>query len=77
MDANAIAGSTTLEPRDDMEFDSNEEAYTFYNEYAKSAGFGTVKLSSRCSRASKEFMDAKFSCIRYGNKQQTAKQACM
>ncbi|KAL2899470.1 Protein FAR1-RELATED SEQUENCE 4, partial [Bienertia sinuspersici] len=28
-------------------------------------------LSSRRSRASKEFIDAKFSCIRYGNKQQS------
>lgn len=71
MEASVIAGNTTLEPRDDMEFESNEEAYTFYKEYAKSSGFGTAKLSSRRSRASKEFIDAKFSCIRYGNKQQS------
>lgn len=60
-----------LEPRGDMEFDTHEAAYEFYKEYAKSAGFGTAKLSSRRSRASKEFIDAKFSCIRYGNKQQS------
>jgi len=54
-----------------MEFESHEDAYSFYKEYAKSAGFGAPKLSSRRSRSSKEFIDAKFSCIRYGNKQQS------
>ncbi|XP_021894139.1 protein FAR1-RELATED SEQUENCE 4 isoform X2 [Carica papaya] len=64
-------GNTVLEPRNDMEFESHEAAYSYYKEYAKSVGFGTAKLSSRRSRASKEFIDAKFSCIRYGNKQQS------
>ncbi|ESQ27496.1 hypothetical protein EUTSA_v10018262mg [Eutrema salsugineum] len=54
-----------------MEFDTHEDAYLFYKDYAKSVGFGTAKLSSRRSRASKEFIDAKFSCIRYGSKQQS------
>ncbi|KAK3009374.1 hypothetical protein RJ639_013791 [Escallonia herrerae] len=71
MESCVIAGSSNLEPQDDMEFDSNEAAYDFYKEYAKSVGFGTAKLSSRRSRASKEFIDAKFSCIRYGSKQQS------
>nr|GMC78126.1 protein FAR1-RELATED SEQUENCE 4 isoform X1 [Ipomoea batatas] len=71
MEPSVVAGSSNLEPRDDMEFDSHEAAYEFYKEYAKSVGFGTAKLSSRRSRASKEFIDAKFSCIRYGNKQQS------
>ncbi|KAJ1412394.1 FAR1 DNA-binding domain [Sesbania bispinosa] len=71
MDSSVVMGSTILEPRNDMEFESHEAAYAFYKEYAKSAGFGTAKLSSRRSRASKEFIDAKFSCIRYGNKQQS------
>ncbi|KAK7335809.1 hypothetical protein VNO80_27867 [Phaseolus coccineus] len=71
MDSSAIVGSSISEPHHDMEFESHEAAYTFYKEYAKSAGFGTAKLSSRRSRASKEFIDAKFSCIRYGNKQQS------
>ncbi|KAL2553214.1 Protein FAR1-RELATED SEQUENCE [Forsythia ovata] len=46
-----------LEPRDDMEFDTHEVAYELYKEYAKSVGFGTAKLNSRRSRASKEFID--------------------
>ncbi|XP_012088439.1 protein FAR1-RELATED SEQUENCE 4 isoform X2 [Jatropha curcas] len=71
MDSCVVTGGTILEPRDDMEFDSHEAAYSFYKEYAKSVGFGTAKLSSRRSRASREFIDAKFSCIRYGNKQQS------
>ncbi|KAK9273063.1 hypothetical protein L1049_017870 [Liquidambar formosana] len=71
MESNLIMGSTILEPRDDMEFESHEAAYLFYKEYAKSVGFGTAKLSSRRSRSSKEFIDARFSCIRYGNKQQS------
>lgn len=54
-----------------MEFETHEDAYLFYKDYAKSVGFGTAKLSSRRSRASKEFIDAKFSCIRYGSKQQS------
>ncbi|KAK7858772.1 protein far1-related sequence 4 [Quercus suber] len=71
MDSNVIMDNAIVEPRGDMEFDSHEDAYTFYKEYAKSVGFGTAKLSSRRSRASREFIDAKFSCIRYGNKQQS------
>ncbi|KAL2243233.1 protein FAR1-RELATED SEQUENCE 4 [Sesamum indicum] len=67
----SLVANSTLEPRDDMEFDTHEAAYEYYKEYAKSVGFGTAKLSSRRSRASKEFIDAKFSCIRYGNKQQS------
>ncbi|KAH8512477.1 hypothetical protein H0E87_005939 [Populus deltoides] len=71
MDSSVITGSTIPEPRDGIEFESHEAAYSFYKDYAKSVGFGTAKLSSRRSRSSKEFIDAKFSCIRYGNKQQS------
>lgn len=71
MDTSVTTSNVFLEPRQNMEFESHEEAYLFYKEYAKSAGFGTAKLSSRRSRATKEFIDAKFSCIRYGNKQQS------
>ncbi|CAN1158135.1 Protein FAR1-RELATED SEQUENCE 4 [Linum perenne] len=71
MDPREISSNGASELRDDMEFDSHEDAYLIYKEYAKSVGFGTAKLSSRRSRASKEFIDAKFSCIRYGNKQQS------
>lgn len=71
MESTTIIGNPIVEPQADTEFDSHEAAYEFYREYAKSVGFGTAKLSSRRSRASKEFIDAKFSCIRYGNKQQS------
>ncbi|KAL2924800.1 Protein FAR1-RELATED SEQUENCE 4 [Bienertia sinuspersici] len=71
MEFSATMAGSDLEPREGMEFQSHEAAYEFYKEYAKSVGFGTAKLSSRRSRASKEFIDAKFSCIRYGNKQQS------
>ncbi|CAI0449987.1 unnamed protein product [Linum tenue] len=71
MDLRESASSGASELREDMEFDSHDEAYSSYKEYAKSVGFGTAKLSSRRSRASKEFIDAKFSCIRYGSKQQS------
>ncbi|KAJ0020638.1 hypothetical protein Pint_31171 [Pistacia integerrima] len=71
MGSNEFTGNSLLEPRDDMEFESHEAAYSFYKEYAKAMGFGTAKLSSRRSRASREFIDAKFSCIRFGNKQQS------
>ncbi|KAJ0083411.1 hypothetical protein Patl1_29635 [Pistacia atlantica] len=71
MGSNEFTGNPLLEPRDDMEFESHEAAYSFYKEYAKAMGFGTAKLSSRRSRASREFIDAKFSCIRFGNKQQS------
>ncbi|XP_042048207.1 protein FAR1-RELATED SEQUENCE 4-like isoform X1 [Salvia splendens] len=73
MEANSssVVVNSNLEPRGDLEFHTHDEAYAYYKEYAKSVGFGTAKLSSRRSRASKEFIDAKFSCIRYGNKQQS------
>ncbi|KAF9686447.1 hypothetical protein SADUNF_Sadunf03G0159400 [Salix dunnii] len=71
MDSSVIAACAIPEPHDDIEFESHEAAYSFYKDYAKSVGFGTAKLSSRRSRSSKEFIDAKFSCIRYGNKQQS------
>ncbi|GAB2229304.1 hypothetical protein Droror1_Dr00023442 [Drosera rotundifolia] len=71
MDSGINLVNLDIDPHDGMEFDTNEAAYAFYKEYAKSVGFGTAKLSSRRSRASKEFIDAKFSCISYGIKQQS------
>lgn len=71
MKLRSAIGNVIPEPEGHLEFDTHEEAYLYYKEYAKSVGFGTAKLSSRRSRASKEFIDAKFSCIRYGNKQQS------
>ncbi|KAJ6945151.1 hypothetical protein NC651_000246 [Populus alba x Populus x berolinensis] len=37
-------GNTISEPRDDMEFESHEDAYSFYKEHAMSAGFGAAKF---------------------------------
>ncbi|KAK3036609.1 hypothetical protein RJ639_031674 [Escallonia herrerae] len=57
---------TDLEPHDGIEFESHEAAYSFYQEYAKSMGFTTSIKNSRRSKKSKEFIDAKFACSRYG-----------
>ncbi|XP_010532500.1 PREDICTED: protein FAR-RED IMPAIRED RESPONSE 1 [Tarenaya hassleriana] len=60
------SGDVDLEPRDGIEFDSHEAAYSFYQEYAKSMGFTTSIKNSRRSKKTKEFIDAKFACSRYG-----------
>ncbi|EPS72831.1 hypothetical protein M569_01925, partial [Genlisea aurea] len=49
-----------------IEFESHEVAYSFYQEYAKSMGFTTSIKNSRRSKKTKEFIDAKFACSRYG-----------
>ncbi|GLU03927.1 hypothetical protein SLE2022_210980 [Rubroshorea leprosula] len=59
-------GDTDFEPRNGIEFESHEAAYAFYQEYAKSMGFTTSIKNSRRSKKSKEFIDAKFACSRYG-----------
>lgn len=64
--------SKSLEPHDGMEFDSKEEAFSFYKEYAKSVGFATIIKASRRSRISGKFIDAKFVCTRYGNKRESS-----
>lgn len=61
-----IGEDADFEPRNGIEFDSNEAAYSFYQEYAKSMGFTTSIKNSRRSKKSKEFIDAKFACSRYG-----------
>ncbi|KAL0289321.1 UNVERIFIED_CONTAM: protein FAR-RED IMPAIRED RESPONSE 1 [Sesamum angustifolium] len=55
-----------FEPHDGIEFESHEVAYSFYQEYAKSMGFTTSIKNSRRSKKTKEFIDAKFACSRYG-----------
>lgn len=60
------------EPHDGMEFESKDEAFSFYKEYAKSVGFSTITKASRRSRISGKFIDAKFVCTRYGNKRDTS-----
>lgn len=59
-------GDADFEPSHGIEFKSHEAAYSFYQEYAKSMGFTTSIKNSRRSKKSKEFIDAKFACSRYG-----------
>ncbi|KAL6347136.1 hypothetical protein AAG906_012717 [Vitis piasezkii] len=66
MDVIRVEGDTDFEPRNGIEFESHEAAYSFYQEYAKSMGFTTSIKNSRRSKKSKEFIDAKFACSRYG-----------
>ncbi|KAF1885510.1 hypothetical protein Lal_00029399 [Lupinus albus] len=62
-----------LEPLSGMEFESHGEAYSFYQEYARSMGFNTAIQNSRRSKTSREFIDAKFACSRYGTKREYEK----
>ncbi|KAK3000880.1 hypothetical protein RJ639_022426 [Escallonia herrerae] len=71
---NGVASNShkrNLEPQDGMEFESKEDAFLFYKEYAKSIGFATIIKASRRSRISGKFIDAKFVCTRYGNKRES------
>ncbi|CAN1181028.1 Protein FAR-RED ELONGATED HYPOCOTYL 3 [Linum perenne] len=61
---------TNLEPLSGMEFESHGAAYAFYQEYARSMGFSTAIQNSRRSKTSREFIDAKFACSRYGTKRE-------
>ncbi|KAJ4975302.1 hypothetical protein NE237_000408 [Protea cynaroides] len=60
-----------FEPFVGMEFESMEHPYSFYNEYARSVGFGTMKKNTRRSRWSGEFIDANFACTRSGSKKKS------
>ncbi|XWS40470.1 hypothetical protein CRYUN_Cryun18bG0142700 [Craigia yunnanensis] len=62
-----LNSTKSVEPHDGMEFESKEEAFSFYKEYAKSVGFTIIIKASRRSRISGKFIDAKFVCTRYGN----------
>ncbi|KAL7086581.1 hypothetical protein ACP275_13G010100 [Erythranthe tilingii] len=64
---------TILEPLPGMEFGSHGDAYAFYQEYARSVGFSTAIQNSRRSKTSREFIDAKFACSRYGTKREYEK----
>ncbi|KAF7811061.1 protein FAR-RED IMPAIRED RESPONSE 1 isoform X1 [Senna tora] len=65
-DAMLFEGDRDFEPPKGIEFDSHEAAYSFYQEYGKSMGFTTSIKNSRRSKKTKEFIDAKFACSRYG-----------
>ncbi|GAB2279733.1 cyclin-dependent kinase inhibitor far1 [Dionaea muscipula] len=62
----SVEEDTNGEPHNGIEFESHEAAYKFYQEYAKSMGFTTSIKNSRRSKKSKDFIDAKFACSRYG-----------
>lgn len=66
-----VNSNKDLEPHDGMEFDSKEDAFTFYKEYGKSVGFATITKASRRSRISGKFIDAKFVCTKYGKKRES------
>lgn len=70
-DGGHLNSVSAVEPQEGMEFESKEEAFSFYKEYAKSVGFATIIKASRRSRISGKFIDAKFVCTRYGNKRET------
>uniref|UniRef100_A0A5B6ZHH8 Protein FAR1-RELATED SEQUENCE n=1 Tax=Davidia involucrata TaxID=16924 RepID=A0A5B6ZHH8_DAVIN len=71
-DGMAVNSHANLEPHDGMEFESKEDAFSFYKEYAKSVGFATIIKASRRSRISGKFIDAKFVCTRYGSKRESS-----
>lgn len=60
-----------LEIDEGREFESKEEAFEFYKEYANSVGFTTIIKASRRSRMTGKFIDAKFVCTRYGSRKKT------
>lgn len=62
----SVDEGTNIEPHNGIEFESNEAAYKFYQAYAKSMGFTTSIRNSRRSKKSKDFIDVKFACSRYG-----------
>ncbi|GLT55883.1 hypothetical protein SLA2020_289680 [Shorea laevis] len=70
VDTGVFKEDMNLEPLSGMEFESHGEAYSFYQEYARSMGFNTAIQNSRRSKTSREFIDAKFACSRYGTKRE-------
>ncbi|KAK4285243.1 hypothetical protein QN277_001970 [Acacia crassicarpa] len=70
VDMTIFKEDSNLEPLSGMEFESHGEAYSFYQEYARSMGFSTAIQNSRRSKTSREFIDAKFACSRYGTKRE-------
>ncbi|CAN7111810.1 unnamed protein product [Brassica rapa subsp. narinosa] len=68
--------TVNLEPLNGMEFDSHGEAYAFYQEYSRAIGFNTAIQNSRRSKTTREFIDAKFACSRYGTKREYENKSC-
>ncbi|XP_047962250.1 protein FAR1-RELATED SEQUENCE 8-like [Salvia hispanica] len=67
-------GKSYLQPVEGMEFESYDDAYNFYNYYAKELGFGIRVKSSWTKRNSKEKRGAVLCCNCEGFK--TMKEAC-
>ncbi|XP_068665598.1 protein FAR1-RELATED SEQUENCE 4-like [Aristolochia californica] len=64
-----------LEPCAGMEFESEDAAYSFYNEYARCAGFGVTRRSSRRSRTNRAFIAGQYVCSRHGFKKSNGKNS--
>ncbi|XP_058101172.1 protein FAR-RED IMPAIRED RESPONSE 1-like isoform X2 [Magnolia sinica] len=64
----ANEGDANLEPNVGMEFESEQEVYSFYNEYARRVGFGVTKRSTRYSRRDKSIIAGFYVCSKYGFK---------
>ncbi|KAF8411284.1 hypothetical protein HHK36_003831 [Tetracentron sinense] len=75
LDSVEIEGDTNFKPYPGMEFESNEEAYTFYQEYAKCMGFSATKRNSRRSKKLGILVDANFACSRYGSSRGSGRAA--
>ncbi|XP_038898407.1 protein FAR1-RELATED SEQUENCE 2 isoform X2 [Benincasa hispida] len=61
-----------FEPKIGLEFESKEEAYSFYREYARSVGFSITIKASRRSKKSGKFIDIKIACSRFGSKRESS-----
>lgn len=61
-----------LMPRNGMEFETKEAAYSFYREYARSVGFGITIKASRRSKKSGNFIDIKIACSRFGSRRESS-----
>ncbi|GMN27340.1 hypothetical protein TIFTF001_001592 [Ficus carica] len=72
VDINVASEGSTREPYNGLEFESKEEAYSFYREYARSVGFGITIKASRRSKKSGKFIDIKMACSRFGSKRESA-----
>ncbi|GAV78242.1 FAR1 domain-containing protein/SWIM domain-containing protein/MULE domain-containing protein [Cephalotus follicularis] len=68
---NAVINGAFCEPQNGLEFETKEDAYSFYREYARSVGFGITIKASRRSKKSGKFIDVKIACSRFGSKRES------
>lgn len=62
---NVVDKGVVCEPENGLEFETKEDAYSCYREYARSVGFGITIIASRRSKKSGKFIDIKLACSRY------------